>query len=89
MSLDEHQLFTSNNFDDLLKIWEKQNMVSVDHWTHFPHRSIRSSQEISFNLLDEIKQVIDEYSQSRSIHSTEQFIQRINSIPSNITHSHI
>ena len=59
--LDEHQLFLSNNFDELLNIWENQNTISIDHWTHFPHRSIRSSHEISFNLLDEIKQAIEEY----------------------------
>lgn len=77
--LDEHQLFLSSNFDDLLQTWDNQNRISIDHWTHFPHRSIRSSHEISLNLLDEIKQVIEEYFHPQSIHS----------IPSNITHSHI
>ncbi len=50
-------LFTSTNFDDLLNTWEQENLVSIDHWSH----SNRSQHDISLILLDEIKQVVDEY----------------------------
>lgn len=78
----EENLFTSNNFDDLLNTWENENLISIDHWSHFSHRSLRSQYDTSLILLDEIKQIVDEYSNHMTLN-------RIDSIPSNITHSHI
>ena len=64
LTIDESNLFTSNNFDDLLNRWEHQNTVSIDHWSHFPHRS---EHDIAYNLLDEIQQTTDEYSHHRKV----------------------
>ncbi|CAF3324564.1 unnamed protein product [Rotaria socialis] len=61
MSTDDYNLFASNNFDDLLTMWNHQHIISIDHWTDFSRRSTASHQDNSFNLLDEIKQVINEY----------------------------
>ncbi|CAF3327394.1 unnamed protein product [Rotaria socialis] len=61
MSTDDYNLFASNNFDDLLTMWNHQHIISIDHWTDFSRRSTASRQDNSFNLLDEIKQVINEY----------------------------
>ncbi|CAF1372699.1 unnamed protein product [Adineta steineri] len=58
---DDHNLFSSNNFDDLLNTWDQQHIISIDHWSHFPRRSNISQHEISLLLLDEIKQITDEY----------------------------
>jgi len=90
-------------------MWEHQHLVSIDHWSHFPHRSIRSQHDISLILLDEIKQIVEEYYNHRQINSNhkhmtlnrisdqlkiidnsnEEFLKRMDSITSNITHSHI
>jgi hypothetical protein len=100
LTINESNLFTSNNFDDLLNTWEQQNTVSIDHWSHFPHRS---EHDTSLILPDEIKQAIDEYYNHRQMNSTnkhltlnrifdqtsEEFLKRIDSISSNIIHSHI
>ncbi|CAF1156559.1 unnamed protein product [Rotaria sordida] len=61
ISINDHNLFASNNFDDLLNTWNHQHIVSIDHWTHFPRRSTISQQDTSLILLNEIKQVINEY----------------------------
>ena len=60
-----HHLFTSNDFDELLKTWDEQYLISIDHWSQFPRRSLTSRYESSANLLEEIKQVIDDYYQRR------------------------
>ncbi len=107
--LDDYNLFTSNNFDDLLNNWDHQNRISIDHWSHFPCRSDKSQHDTSLSLLDEIKEVINEYYNHRQIISNnknttftrisdqletidypnDEFLKRMDSITSNITHSHI
>jgi hypothetical protein len=107
--LDDYNLFTSNNFDDLLNSWDHQNRISIDHWSHFPCRSDKSQHDTSLILLDEIKEVINEYYNHRQIISNnknttftrisdqletidnpnDEFLKRMDSITSNITHSHI
>jgi hypothetical protein len=69
-----HHLFASNHFDELLNAWDQQYLISIDHWSQFPRRSLTSRYESSSNLLDEIKQVIDEYYHRREIlvHPTEE-----------------
>lgn len=70
----DHHLFASNHFDDLLNTWDQQYLISIDHWSQFPRRSLTSRYESSANLLDEIKQVIDEYYHRREIlvHPTDE-----------------
>ena len=58
---DDHNLFTSSNFDDLLNSWDHQHTVSINNWSHFPRRSSISQGDTSLNLLDEIKQIVDEH----------------------------
>ena len=58
---DDRDLFPTTKFDELLNAWDEQHQISMDHWSHFPRRSTRSSYETSLVLLDEIKHVIDEY----------------------------
>jgi hypothetical protein len=65
--LDDHNLFTSNNFDDLLNTWDHQHIISINNWSHFPRRSTRSQHDTSLILLDEIKQIVDEYYNHRQI----------------------
>lgn len=79
----EH-LFISNNFDDLLNKWENEHMISLDHWLHYPHHSIKSQHDMSLILFDEIKQMI-----RLGDNLNEEFLQRIDSITSNLTRSHI
>ena len=107
--LDDHNLFTSSNFDDLLNTWDHQHTVSINNWSHFPRRSSISQRDTSLNLLDEIKQIVDEHYNHRQIisnnkhttltrisdqlktmdDSSDEFLKRMDSIASNITHSHI
>jgi hypothetical protein len=107
--LDNRNLFTSNNFDDLLNNWDQQHIISIDHWSHFPRRSTISRHDASLILLDEIKQVVNEYyNQRQSIsnnkhttlsriseqlktndHPDDEFLKRMDSITSYLTHSHI
>jgi hypothetical protein len=69
--LDDHNLFASNNFDDLLNMWNHQHIISIDHWTDF---SRRSQQDNSLNLLDEIKQVINDYYNHRQTMSNNKHL---------------
>ena len=107
--LDDHHLFTSTDFDDLLNSWDHQHTISIDHWSHFPRRSHLPQQDTSLALLDEIKQAIDEYytrppmisdkknstltrlsDQLKIIdNSPDNHIKRMDSMTSNLTHSHI
>lgn len=59
-TVDDNKLFTSNNLDQILNEWDEQHLISIDHWSQFPRRSLISRYDSSINLLDEIKQVIDE-----------------------------
>ena len=96
---DHHHLFSWNNFDDLLNSWDNEHLISINNWSHFPRQSTRSEHDNSLILLDEIKEVVDEYYNHRSIISNnrdatlkspnDDYIKRIDSIASNLTHSHI
>ncbi|CAF4439731.1 unnamed protein product [Rotaria sp. Silwood2] len=61
ISINDHNLFASNNFDDLLNTWDHQHIMSIDHWARFPRQSTISQQDTSLILLNEIKQVVNEY----------------------------
>lgn len=93
----------------MLNIWDHQNIISIDHWSHFPCRSNISPHDTSIILLDEIKQAVDEYYNHRQIitnnknttltrisdqlktidNPNDEFLKRMDSITSNITHSHV
>jgi hypothetical protein len=106
---DNHHLFSWNNFDDLLNSWDNEHIISINNWSHFPRRSARSQHDNSLVLLDEIKEIVDEYYNHRQIvsnnrattlrrisnqlkiidNSNDEYVKRIDSIASNLTHSHI
>lgn len=62
LNLRDHQRFSSHHFDDMLNLWDEQHHISLDHWSQFPRRlSLSRQEDSSLHLLDEIKQVIDQY----------------------------
>ena len=67
----DQQLFVTNDFDRLLNDWDEQHLINIDQWAQFPRRSLVSRYDSSVNLLDEIKQVIDEYYYQRDMRLNE------------------
>ncbi|UJR08904.1 hypothetical protein I4U23_013158 [Adineta vaga] len=76
-SFDDYNLFASTNFDQLLNSWDDQYKVAIDHWSHFPAHANVSQQYPSLLLLDEIKQIVDEYHNHRQFNFTHKNTQMI------------